>query len=122
MGSNCEDVGNEGYRENQRKLKPSLVIIILFLLSMLISFTGGYVLAWWIHKYRSENRELWMVPFGLILFLTPLFIWFSLIVSDICGYNYSKEDEEKVIPRRNHHQLVHPTDDSVWNQMDDQKM
>ncbi|KAI9093889.1 hypothetical protein K1719_026887 [Acacia pycnantha] len=76
-----------------------------------IHVAGGSVLVWWNVKYRSENSELWMVPFGLILFLTPMVIWFSLIVSDLC-VSSSKEDE-KFIPGSN--RLVHPIDDSVWD-------
>ncbi|KAK4267060.1 hypothetical protein QN277_023899 [Acacia crassicarpa] len=110
MGSSYEDEEDEGYREKQRKLKPSSVIII-FVLSALISVAGGFVLMWWNIKYRSEDSELWMVPFGLILFLTPMVIWFSLLVSDLC-VSSSKEDE-KFIPRSN--KVVHPIDDSVWD-------
>lgn len=89
---------NEDYSENQRKLKPASVII-LFLLSVLISVAGGSVLGWWLHKYHPDNRELWMVPFGLIFLLTPIVIWFSLIVSDLFVSN--RKEGEKVILRRN---------------------
>ncbi|KAL4354176.1 hypothetical protein GQ457_06G019340 [Hibiscus cannabinus] len=53
--------------------------------SFLVSLGGGLLLGWWEYEYHPENRQLWMVPFGLILFSTPLIIWFAIFVSDICS-------------------------------------
>ncbi|CAA0808856.1 Unknown protein [Striga hermonthica] len=53
---------------------------VLFALSLL----GGLMLAWWLLNYHSTNDEQWMVPFGLILFLSPLFVLMALFVSNFC--------------------------------------
>ncbi|GMI66739.1 hypothetical protein HRI_000343200 [Hibiscus trionum] len=53
--------------------------------SFLVSLAGGLLLGWWEYEYHPENRQLWMVPFGLILFSTPVIIWFAIFVSDICS-------------------------------------
>ncbi|GKV13165.1 hypothetical protein SLE2022_030530 [Rubroshorea leprosula] len=52
--------------------------------SFLVSIAGGVMLGWWEYAYHPSNRQLWMVPFGLILFSTPAFIWFAVFVSDFC--------------------------------------
>ncbi|CAN1157068.1 hypothetical protein LINPERPRIM_LOCUS27707 [Linum perenne] len=46
------------------------------------SLVGGAVLGWWEYSYHPTNTQQWMVPFGLILFATPLFVCFAAIVSD----------------------------------------
>ncbi|XVE73644.1 hypothetical protein DITRI_Ditri11bG0135000 [Diplodiscus trichospermus] len=59
---------------------------IACLWSFLVSLAGGLMLAWWEYEYHPTNRQLWMVPFGLILFATPLIIWFAIFVSNICSF------------------------------------
>ncbi|GMI73669.1 hypothetical protein HRI_001036200 [Hibiscus trionum] len=54
--------------------------------SCLVSLSGGLMLGWWMYEYHPTNSQLWMVPFGLILFVTPLLIWFAVFVSDVCSY------------------------------------
>ena len=49
-----------------------------------MSMIGGLMLVWWDLEYHPTNSELWMVPFGLILMVTPLIVWFSAFISDIC--------------------------------------
>ena len=71
----------EYYKENQGITKSYYLII--FISSLLISIIGGSMLGWWLHKYHPTNRQLWMVPFGLILLLTPVLVWLSLIISDL---------------------------------------
>lgn len=77
---------------------------IACLWSFLVSLTGGLMLAWWEYEYHPTNTQLWMVPFGLILFATPLIIWFAIFVSDICNFtddarppDGSVHDPEKMI-------------------------
>ncbi|XVE77328.1 hypothetical protein DITRI_Ditri13aG0053700 [Diplodiscus trichospermus] len=77
---------------------------IAFLWSFLVSLTGGLLLAWWEYEYHPTNSQLWMVPFGLILFATPLVIWLAIFVSDICSLTEdvkppdgSADDPEKMI-------------------------
>ncbi|KAF7826238.1 putative ATP-synthase-associated protein [Senna tora] len=115
MGLNYEDEeSGEENKEKQRILKqPRVVIFIFFLVSMVLSITGGCVLGWWVYKYHAANRELWMVPFGLILLLTPIVVWFSLIVSDLSSASHkSKEEDHQVMPRMN--RLVYPIDDGFY--------
>ncbi|KAJ7951366.1 Group XV phospholipase [Quillaja saponaria] len=81
MGSN-EAEKDKVCREKQEivKVKPWSMT---YLLSMCISIVGGFVIGWWVYKYHSTNSELWMVPFGLLLLVTPVFIWFSVVISDL---------------------------------------
>ena len=91
MGSNkVKENGN--YRENEKITNSDLVI---FFLSLVMCTVGGSVLGWWFYNYHPTNRQLWMVPFGLIFFLTPVTVWFSLAMSDICS---SKREEEGMKP------------------------
>ncbi|CAN0889431.1 hypothetical protein LINGRAHAP2_LOCUS16090 [Linum grandiflorum] len=50
--------------------------------AFIVSLVGGVVLGWWEFRYHRTNTQQWMVPFGLILFVTPLFVWLAVIVSD----------------------------------------
>nr|KYP59127.1 hypothetical protein KK1_014556 [Cajanus cajan] len=97
--------GEYDYKENQGITKPSYMM--MFISSLLISIVGGSLLGWWLYKYHPTNRQLWMVPFGLILFLTPVIVWLSLIISDLC---ISTNKEEDVL-RMN--QRIHPLNDSL---------
>ncbi|RDY01147.1 hypothetical protein CR513_15566, partial [Mucuna pruriens] len=83
------------YKENQGITKPYYVMI--FISSLLLSITGGSMLGWWLHKYHPKNRQLWMVPFGLILLFTPVIVWFSLIISDLCIPKNEDEDVYMII-------------------------
>ncbi|KZV56924.1 hypothetical protein F511_30416 [Dorcoceras hygrometricum] len=53
--------------------------------SFMLSITGGLILAWWESNYHSGNHQLWMVPLGLILFITPLMVWSAVIISEFCN-------------------------------------
>ncbi|CAL0318021.1 unnamed protein product [Lupinus luteus] len=76
-----KEVENGEYTEKSRIKKLYLMILVL---SVLITIAGGSLLGWWLYKYHPTNKQLWMVPFSLILFLTPLIVWFSLFISDLC--------------------------------------
>ncbi|KAJ7963441.1 Group XV phospholipase [Quillaja saponaria] len=102
MGLNVAE--KNGDLETQKILKPWLVA---YLLSLCISLVGGFVIGWWMYKYHPTNSELWMVPFGLILLVTPVFIWFSVIISDLFT---SKNEDDKAYGKS---QRVRPVDDSV---------
>ncbi|KAK7275422.1 hypothetical protein RIF29_16538 [Crotalaria pallida] len=91
MGKTNGVVENGEYKESSKITKPYLMILVLCLL---ISIIGGSLLGWWIYKYHPTNNQLWMVPFGLILFLTPLIVWFSLFISDFCIIISKMEEEE----------------------------
>ncbi|KAE9619855.1 putative ATP-synthase-associated protein [Lupinus albus] len=81
-------------KHNRRCMtKPCLVI---FFLSLLLSIAGFFMLGWWLYKYHPTNSQLWMVPFGFILFLTPLIVWLSLTtIPDSCISEIDKEDISK---------------------------
>lgn len=53
--------------------------------SLVMSISGGMLLGFWEYQYHSTYSQLWIVPFGLILLITPVFIWFAVLVSDICN-------------------------------------
>lgn len=82
MGSNQGD--QNGSSKKSRWLKnPSSFFILL--ISLLLTMAGGFVLGWWLHKYHPSNTQLWMVPFGFLLFLTPLIICLSVLIPDHCA-------------------------------------
>ncbi|KAB2056506.1 hypothetical protein ERO13_A11G100000v2 [Gossypium hirsutum] len=79
-------MGSEEDKILERKMKgckKTMNIFMACLWSFLVSLGGGLLLAWWEYQYHPTNRQLWMVPFGLILFFTPLIVWFAIFVSDI---------------------------------------
>ncbi|XVF33096.1 hypothetical protein REPUB_Repub17cG0138800 [Reevesia pubescens] len=82
MDSNKE----ERFETKMKEPKKIVSTYIACLWSFLVSLTGGLMLAWWKYEYHPTNSQLWMVPFGLILFVTPLIIWFAIFVSDICCF------------------------------------
>lgn len=53
---------------------------------------GGLLLLWWDYEYHPTNSQLWMVPFGLILFVTPVIACFAVVVSEACK-NYKVDDD-----------------------------
>ncbi|KAL2336257.1 hypothetical protein Fmac_010703 [Flemingia macrophylla] len=97
--------GDCDYKENQGITK--CYYLMIFMSSLLISTVGGSLLGWWLLKYHPTNRQLWMVPFGLILFLTPVIVWFSFIMSDLC---ICKNREDDVFMTN---QRIHPLSDSL---------
>ncbi|MED6147765.1 hypothetical protein PIB30_117773 [Stylosanthes scabra] len=101
-------------RHKQRMVITKAYMVILLLLSLLISILGGSMLGWWLHKYHPSNKHLWMVPFSLILFLTPPFVWFSIFISDFCiSKNNNNDDEQKEEEEgMNDHHQIHPLDQS----------
>uniref|UniRef100_A0A803KZT9 Uncharacterized protein n=1 Tax=Chenopodium quinoa TaxID=63459 RepID=A0A803KZT9_CHEQI len=76
-------VERNGVEEVPRKRKIQKILALL-LLATLVSMIGGVVLVYWVIKYHPKNRELWMVPFGLVLFTTPPLVWFISIAADFC--------------------------------------
>lgn len=88
-----KEVENGDFNERQKITKPFVMILVF---SLLISIGGGSLLGWWLHKYHSTNRNLWMVPFGLVFFLTPLTIWFTLFISHLCISMSEEEDASRM--------------------------
>ncbi|WRX09260.1 Putative ATP-synthase-associated protein - like 1 [Theobroma cacao] len=102
MGSDKEESFETKAKEPKRVVKTYTAC----LWSFLVSLTGGLMLAWWEYEYHPTYRQLWMVPFGLILFTTPVIIWFAIFVSDICSFTEhvrppdgSVHDPEKMIKK-----------------------
>lgn len=60
----------------------------------LVSIAGGVVLGWWEIVFRPSNSQLWMVPFGLVVLLTPVVIFFTVFISDLC--NSSDDASQKL--------------------------
>lgn len=85
MGIYDEDL--ERHEAEQMESEKRVKTCIACLWSLVVSLTGGLMLGYWVYKYHPTNTQLWMVPFGLLLFATPAFIWFAVIFSEICNCN-----------------------------------
>ncbi|XAR62923.1 hypothetical protein NMG60_11022662 [Bertholletia excelsa] len=75
--------GMGSHDEKREDRKSKYRDIVGGLASLSISMVGGVMLYWWAQKYHPRNRQLWMVPFGLILLATPVVVLFSVFVSDL---------------------------------------
>ncbi|KAK6777296.1 hypothetical protein RDI58_024013 [Solanum bulbocastanum] len=51
---------------------------------------GGVILTWWSSKFHTSNRQLWMVPLGLILVVTPIIICLAILLE---SYNHREIDD-----------------------------
>ena len=105
MGSNENEGGY--YKKSRWITKPSSCLLILFS-SLLISIAGASMLGWWLHKYHPSNTQLWMVPFGFLLFLTPLIICLSVILPDLCLAT-ARIQEDQAFKTHDHHALTLPS-------------
>ncbi|KAL3572177.1 hypothetical protein D5086_026081 [Populus alba] len=76
---------------SQKKVKAYIICVWSFLVSM----AGGLLLLWWDFEYHPTNRQLWMVPFGLILFVTPVIACFAVVVSGACNYKVDDDNSQK---------------------------
>ncbi|GMN42826.1 hypothetical protein TIFTF001_012034 [Ficus carica] len=93
MGTNKERNIGSDKEFKYKTLKKSIFWFVLFL----VSLAGGLTLTWWRFKYQPNNRQLWMVPFSLLLLVTPAIVWFSLVFSDIC--TVKNNDQNVMISR-----------------------
>ncbi|MBA0548723.1 hypothetical protein Golob_019805, partial [Gossypium lobatum] len=98
MGSDEE----ERLERKSEELKKIVDTCIACLWSFLVSLSGALMLGWWGYEYHPTNSQLWLVPFGLILFVTPLIIWFAIFVSYFCNFtgddsSSSLHDPERMI-------------------------
>lgn len=64
-------------KENMKSCKMATWVVSMAVTSMV----GGVVFGWWEFRFHPTNRQLWMVPFGLILMTTPMFVIMSLLIS-----------------------------------------
>lgn len=74
-------MGSSYNTEKETRMKIMKVWIAYFGL-FLISMMGALILLFWEIKYHPSNKQLWMVPFGLIMFLTPVLVCFAAFISD----------------------------------------
>ncbi|KAH7686754.1 hypothetical protein IHE45_04G124900 [Dioscorea alata] len=49
-----------------------------------MSVAGAGLLVWWALAFHPSNKQLWMVPSGLIIFATPIFVLLALFAPNIC--------------------------------------
>jgi len=85
--SNKEEVG-----VNQHEKIPKIVKKCVGCLgALLVSIVGGLILVIWQLKFHHTNTQLWMVPVGLIILITPVIVCVSSIVSDLSSPN--KDDD-----------------------------
>lgn len=74
-------MGSSYNMDKETKMKTMKMLIACFG-SFLITMVGGLVLLLWEIKYHPSNSQLWMVPFGLIMFLTPVLACLAAFISD----------------------------------------
>ncbi|KAH7519430.1 hypothetical protein FEM48_Zijuj08G0035200 [Ziziphus jujuba var. spinosa] len=90
---------NGDHRASSEETQKILMVFVGWCGSFLVSLTGGLILAWWVYEFHPANRQLWMVPFGLVLFVTPLIVWLSVLISEICSWkNGHVPSETQVVP------------------------
>ncbi|XP_042437532.1 uncharacterized protein LOC122023476 [Zingiber officinale] len=63
----------------------------------LTGLAGVGILAWWGVVFHPSNSQLWMVPVGLIMVGTPLFVCLSLSASS-CRRRFSLLFSDSVLP------------------------
>ncbi|CAK7348646.1 unnamed protein product [Dovyalis caffra] len=90
MGTSKED---QKYEANQEYSEKIVKTYIICLWSFLVSLAGALLLLWWDYEHHPTNSQLWMVPFGLILFVTPVIAWFAAVVSETCNYKVDEDDD-----------------------------
>jgi hypothetical protein len=76
---------------SEKKVKAYIICVWSFLVSM----AGGLLLLWWDYEYHPTNSQLWLVPFGLILFVTPVIACFAVVVSEACNYKVDDDSSQK---------------------------
>lgn len=93
-GRQLDDINKEEKEERENRWQRYIVCVSSFMASMI----GGAVLVYWQIKYHPHNRELWMVPFGLVLFTTPLFVWFISLASDArCPIRDKQQQQQQLV-------------------------
>ncbi|PIA48784.1 hypothetical protein AQUCO_01300012v1 [Aquilegia coerulea] len=63
--------------------------------SFLVCGVGGLLLLWWTLEYHRSNTQQWMVPLGLVLFGTPIVVWFSILASQTNFLQVQNQEEEE---------------------------
>lgn len=83
----------EDKHEANQEYYPEKIVkkCVICLCSILVCMAGGTLLLWWGYEYHPTNSQLWMVPLGLILLVTPVIAWVAAVVSATC--NCKVEDD-----------------------------
>ncbi|CAK9319195.1 unnamed protein product [Citrullus colocynthis] len=83
VGTEIEGVmKGEGEQKKQknRKLKVVWVCVVL----VLVSVSGAFLMGWWAVRFHRTQKQQWMVPFGLVLMIAPIFVLISVFISSFC--------------------------------------
>lgn len=95
MGSYKEDTDAAATTQHKR-FRRMLKTWTSCLCSFSISIVGGLILTCWELRYHHTNSQLWMVPFGLILFVTPAIVWLSIFISEVFRFKEDYDDDHDV--------------------------
>ncbi|XP_020093003.1 uncharacterized protein LOC109713364 [Ananas comosus] len=79
--SHHQEADDGGATAKKAAEKPSSAAAANRLL-ILISLLGAGMLVWWAAVFHPSNRQLWMVPLGLLLAGTPVVVLLSVFASD----------------------------------------
>lgn len=71
-------------REGKRKENLKSSMMKTWVSMAVTSMMGGLVFGWWEFQFHSTNRQLWMVPFGLVFMIAPIFVMMSVLISSFC--------------------------------------
>lgn len=52
------------------------------------------MLSYWQLRYHRTNSQLWMVPLGLILLITPAIVWLSIFISHTLSSSSEQNEED----------------------------
>ncbi|XP_027162508.1 uncharacterized protein LOC113763025 [Coffea eugenioides] len=94
MESSSYKEGRDAAEYKRRFPRRVLGTWISCLASFSVSMLGGLMLTHWELRHHRTNSQLWMVPFGLILLVTPAIVWLSIFISHIFSSNEGEEDHK----------------------------
>ncbi|KAJ7007928.1 hypothetical protein NC653_006838 [Populus alba x Populus x berolinensis] len=86
----------EAKHEANQEYYPEKIVkkCVICLLSILVCMAGGTLLLWWGCEYHPTNTQLWMVPLGLILLVTPVIAGVAAFVSETCNCKVEDDDSK----------------------------
>lgn len=79
-GMKEEEERDEKRNGNMKSCKTATWVVSMVVACLL----GGLVFGWWEFQFHPTNRQLWMVPFSLILMIAPIFVLMSLLLNAFC--------------------------------------
>ncbi|KAF3325075.1 hypothetical protein FCM35_KLT11232 [Carex littledalei] len=72
----------QDHQLHPKPVSPDNPTKVLAICSLLVFLSGTAVIVCWSILFHPSNRQLWMVPFGLVLIGTPITVWCSVLASD----------------------------------------